>query len=160
MRFLGLTQSFPKSLTVTSPLPLVYRSFFSSMSIATWFLAILATAAIDTPASTAPPIQDNTSPHIVAQFPPENGQRYGHFSLEANSTREGPLRFNHLAIDPSTGRLYGGAVNRIFQYDSDLKLEEHVSTGQFSFLLNFFLIRERNNYDIDLAFFHFRTKTG
>lgn len=103
------------------------------MSIATWFLVILATAAIDTPASTVPPIQDNRSPHILAQFPAENGQRYGHFPLEANTTREGALRFNHLTIDPSTGRLYAGAINRLFQLDSNLKLEEYVSTGQFSF---------------------------
>lgn len=103
------------------------------MSIATWFLVILATAAIDTPASTVPPIQDNRSPHILAQFPAENGQQYGHFPLEANTTREGALRFNHLTIDPSAGRLYVGAVNRLFQLDSNLKLEEHVSTGQFSF---------------------------
>lgn len=99
------------------------------MSIAIWFLVILATAAIDTPAGTAPPIQENKSPHIIAQFPAGNGQRYGHFSLDANATREGALRFNHLAIDPSSGRLYGGAINRLFQLDSNLKLEEYVSTG-------------------------------
>jgi len=101
------------------------------MSIVTWFLVILATAAIDTPASTVPPIQDNKSPHIIVQFPVGNGQRYGHFSLDANATREGALRFNHLAIDPSSGRLYGAAINRLFQLDSNLRLEEYVSTGQF-----------------------------
>lgn len=99
------------------------------MSIATWFLVILATAAIDTPGSTVPPIQDNRSPHVIAQFPVGNGQRYGYFSLDVNATREGVLRFNHLAIDSSTGRLYGGAINRLFQLDSNLKLEEYVSTG-------------------------------
>ncbi|KYN31861.1 Plexin-B [Trachymyrmex septentrionalis] len=133
MRFLGFTQSFPKSPTVTHlqvPLPpLLHRLSFSSMSIATWFLVILVTAAIDTPASTVPPIQDNKSPHIIAQFPAGNGQRYGHFSLDANATREGALRFNHLAIDPSSGRLYGAAINRLFQLDSNLRLEEYVSTG-------------------------------
>ncbi|KYN20453.1 Plexin-B [Trachymyrmex cornetzi] len=133
MRFLGFTQSFPKSPTVTHlqvPLPpLLHRLSFSSMSIATWFLVILATAAIDTPASTVPSIQDNKSPHIIAQFPVGNGQRYGHFSLDANATREGALRFNHLAIDPSSGRLYGAAINRLFQLDSNLRLEEYVSTG-------------------------------
>lgn len=106
------------------------------MSIATWFLVILATAAIDTPASTVAPIQDNKSPHIIAQFPTGNGQRYGHLSLDANVTREGALRFNHLAIDSSTGRLYGGAINRLFQLDSNLKLEEYVSTGRFSFFFS------------------------
>ena len=135
MRFLGFTQSFPKSPTVTHlqvPLPpLLHRLSFSSMSIVTWFLVILATAAIDTPASTIPPIQDNKSPHIIVQFPVGNGQRYGHFSLDANATREGALRFNHLAIDPSSGRLYGAAINRLFQLDSNLRLEEYVSTGQF-----------------------------
>lgn len=133
MKFLGLGSS-PKSSAVTSPQALLpHRLPVSSMSIATWFLVILATAAIDTPASTVPPIQDNRSPHIVAQFPAGNGQQYGYFPLDGNTTREGALRFNHLVIDPSTGRLYAGAINRLFQLDSSLKLEEYVSTGQFSF---------------------------
>jgi len=58
-----------------------------------------------------------------------NGQQYGHFSLDANATREGALRFNHLTVDPSSGRLYAGAVNRLFQLNSNLTLEEYVSTG-------------------------------
>lgn len=132
MKFLGLTKSFPKSLTVSSSqvlLPFLHQFSLSFMSVAIWFLVILATAAIDTPASTIAPIQDNRSPHIVGQFPVGNVQRYGHFSLDANTTREGALRFNHLTIDPSSGRLYAGAINRLFQLDSNLKLEEYVSTG-------------------------------
>ncbi|EZA53760.1 Plexin-B [Ooceraea biroi] len=137
MRFLGLGQSSPKSLAVTPPQllllppPLSHRPSFTSMSVAVWFLTILATAAIDTPASTVLPIQqqDNRSPHVVAQFPAENGQRYGHFPLDTNATREGALRFNHLTIDPSTGGLYAGAINRLFQLDLNLRLEEYVSTG-------------------------------
>lgn len=159
MKFLGL-MSFPKSPTVTSSqvlLPLFHRSIFSSMSIATWFLVILATAAIDTPASTVPPIQDNRSPHIVAQFPAGNGQRYGHFPLDSNKTREGALRFNHLAIDPSMGKLYAGAINRLFQLDSNLDLEEYVSTGAFSFLCSqlWYCDAGRVTY-----LSYFRTETG
>jgi len=101
------------------------------MSVAIWFLVILATAAIDTPASTVLPIQDNRSPHIIVQFPVDNEQRYGHFPLNVNVSREGALRFNHLTIDPSMGRLYAGAINRLFQLDLNLRLEEYVSTGQF-----------------------------
>lgn len=101
------------------------------MSVATWFLVVLVTAAIDTPASTTVPPQENKSPHITAQFPGEDSQQYGFYALDPNTTREGALRFNHLAIDPMTKRLYIGAVNRLLQLDSNLKLEEHVSTGQF-----------------------------
>lgn len=172
MKFLGLAQSSPKSLAVSSssstqapPSSLHHRHHrhhqfpFSFMSVATWFLVTLAAAAIDTPASTpvAPsPVaqqqqqqQDNNvvrSPHIVAQFPAgENGQRYGHFPpLDANATREGALRFNHLTIDPASGRLYAGAINRLFQLDSSLKLEEYVLTGgQYHCLLRSFLPKVR-----------------
>jgi len=57
-----------------------------------------------------------------------NGQQYGHL-LDTNTTREGVLKFNHLTIDPLSGRLYAGAVNRLFQLNSNLTLEEYVSTG-------------------------------
>ncbi|XP_047364074.1 plexin-B [Vespa velutina] len=109
--------------------PSFHGSLFSSMSVATWFLVVLVTAAIDTPASTTVPPQENKSPHITAQFPAEESQQYGFYALDPNTTREGALRFNHLAIDPMTKRLYIGAVNRLLQLDSNLKLEEHVSTG-------------------------------
>lgn len=130
MRFLGFV-SFPISPTVLSPKLLLpfHRLSFSSMSVATWFLVVLVTAAIDTPASTAPPVQENRSLHIVTQFPMGDGQRYGFYPLDPNTTREGALRFNHLTIDPATGRLYAGAINRLLQLDSNLRLEEYVSTG-------------------------------
>ncbi|KAH0546188.1 plexin-B [Cotesia glomerata] len=75
--------------------------------------------------------QDNSTQHIVARYPPESGLRLidTYPKLDANSTREGPLRFNHLTIDPTTGRLYAGAVNRLMQFDANLKLEKLVSTG-------------------------------
>lgn len=100
------------------------------MSVATWFLVVLVTAAIDTPASTAPSMQENRSLQIVTQFPTSDGQRYGFYPLDPNATREGVLRFNHLTIDPATGRLYAGAINRLLQLDSNLRLEEYVSTGE------------------------------
>lgn len=129
------------------------------MSVAVWFLTILATAAIDAPASTVPPTQqeNNRSPHVVAQFPVENGQRYGHFPLDANVTREGALRFNHLATDPSTGRLYVGAINRLFQLDFNLKVEEYVSTGRLLFLPSWNTIYI---YAYNYILLYSRTKTG
>lgn len=130
MRFLGFI-SFPISPTVLSQkllLPLQRLSFLS-MSVVTWFLMILVTAAIDTPASTVPPVQENRSLHVITQFPMGDGQRYGFYPLDPNTTREGVLRFNHLTIDPATGRLYAGAINRLLQLDSNLRLEEYVSTG-------------------------------
>ena len=131
MRFLGFV-SFPTSPTVLTPKLLLslYRLSFSSMSVATWFLVVLVTAAIDTPASTAPSMQENRSLQIVTQFPTGDGQRYGFYPLDPNTTREGVLRFNHLTIDPATGRLYAGAINRLLQLDSNLRLEEYVSTGE------------------------------
>lgn len=114
-----------------------HRLSFSSMSIATWFLVVLVTAAIDTPTSTAPPVQENRSLHVMAQFPAGDGQRYGFYPLDPNTTREGALRFNHLTIDPVTGRLYAGAINRLLQLDSNLRLEEYVSTGTFYIILSF-----------------------
>lgn len=105
------------------------------MSVATWFLVVLVTAAIDTPASTVPPVQENRSLHIITQFPMGDSQRYGFYPLDPNTTREGALRFNHLTIDPATGRLYAGAINRLLQLDSNLRLEEYVSTGKYNFFL-------------------------
>lgn len=128
--------SFPKSPTVTPAQVLLFfhRLSFSSISITTWFLITLATAAIDTPTSTIPVTQDYTrSPHIIAQFPVEDEHRYGYFRLDTNTTKEGTLKFNHLTIDPSLNRLYAGATNRLFQLDSNLKLEEYVTTGWFAF---------------------------
>ncbi|XP_076249106.1 plexin B [Calliopsis andreniformis] len=131
MRFLGFV-SFPTTSTVSLicklSLPL-HRLSFSSMSIVTWFFVILVTAAIDTPTSTILPIQENRSLHTVTQFPSGDGQRYGFYPIDPNTTREGALRFNHLTIDPATGRLYAGAINRLLQLDSNLRLEEYVSTG-------------------------------
>lgn len=105
------------------------------MSVATWFLVVLVTAAIDTPASTVPSVQENRSLHIITQFPMGDSQRYGFYPLDPNTTREGALRFNHLTIDPITGKLYAGAINRLLQLDSNLRLEEYVSTGKYYFFL-------------------------
>ena len=57
---------------------------------------------------------------------------------------EGPLLFNHLTIDPTTGRLYAGAVNRLLQLDSNLNLEEYVSTGEINLLLILDIFQHRN----------------
>lgn len=114
------------------------------MSVATWFLVVLVTAAIDTPASTAPPMQENRSLQIVTQFPTGDGQRYGFYPLDPNTTREGLLRFNHLTIDPATGRLYAGAINRLLQLDSNLRLEEYVSTGElFILFINYMSYKKK-----------------
>ncbi|XP_015599759.1 plexin-B [Cephus cinctus] len=132
MRLLGL-KPFPVSPPVPPPprlpLPSVRLASFSSASIVAWLLVTLVTAAMDAPASSIPPSSENQSPHVVAQFPLPVGQRYELYPLDPNTTREGALRFNHLTIDPSTGRLYAGAVNRLVQLDSNLRLEELVSTG-------------------------------
>lgn len=37
--------------------------------------------------------------------------------------------FQHLTVDPSTGRIYVGAVNRLFQLDAGLRVEAAVTTG-------------------------------
>ncbi|XP_066586668.1 plexin-B [Prorops nasuta] len=101
----------------------------SSMSAATWFFIVLVTAAIDTPASTVTSVQENRSPHIVAQFPIGKNLSYGLCPSHPNASKECLLEFNHLAIDTKTGRLYAGAVNRLLQLSSNLRLEEYVSTG-------------------------------
>lgn len=49
--------------------------------------------------------------------------------MHHNSTRNNSLIFNHFTFDPKSGRLYAGAVNRLFQLDSNLRLEEFVETG-------------------------------
>lgn len=67
------------------------------------------------------------SAHIIAQYPPDDAR--AHRPLDPNATRDGALRFNHLTVDPSTKRLYAGAVNRLLQLDADLRLEESVATG-------------------------------
>ena len=139
MRISGLT-SFPLRPLVPPPprLPSPLLDPSSSYTcIAIWFLLVLATVAIDTPASSSPlTTQETRSAHVVAQFPSVGEQRQGLFPVHPNATRENSLTFNHLTIDPSTGRLYAGAVNRLLQLDSDLKLEEFVSTGKFKFVLS------------------------
>ncbi|KAG7207100.1 hypothetical protein KM043_000977 [Ampulex compressa] len=133
MRFVGLVP-FSSSPMLSPPGRPLASSLcpisFSSMSVAAWLLVVLTTAASNTPASTAlPSAQEHKSPHIVAQFSVGDSQRYGYYSLDPNTTREGTLLFDHLAVDPTTGRLYAAAVNRLLQLDSNLKLEEYVSTG-------------------------------
>ncbi|XP_034935883.1 plexin-B [Chelonus insularis] len=120
-------------------------SIESFLSSAWLFTIALVTLTISTTAQTVPSSspstsvlssssslttipQENLTLHIVARFPPET-ERSDFNKLNLNSTREGPLRFNHLTIDPSTGRLYAGAVNRLLQLDANLKLEQLVSTG-------------------------------
>lgn len=57
---------------------------------------------------------------IVKQFSwPRNG-------AAVNGTGRG---FRHLTVDPSTGRIYAGGVNRIFQLDAGLAVEATVVTG-------------------------------
>ncbi|KAJ7317171.1 hypothetical protein JRQ81_003333 [Phrynocephalus forsythii] len=50
----------------------------------------------------------------------------GHTFFSRNTTK-----FLHLVMDPSTGTLYLGATNFLFQLTSDLAMEEEVSTGPF-----------------------------
>ncbi|XP_063990960.1 plexin-B [Diachasmimorpha longicaudata] len=81
--------------------------------------------------SSLPPPQQlpqDENPHVVARFPSLH-HRLELSRRDPNFTHEGPLRFNHLTIDPATGRLYAGAINRLLQLDKNLQLEEIVSTG-------------------------------
>ncbi|XP_063219217.1 plexin-B isoform X2 [Bacillus rossius redtenbacheri] len=55
-----------------------------------------------------------TTNDIVAQFPVNGSQQ---------------MRMNHLAVDRATGKMYVGAVNHVLQLDSNLHVEELVSTG-------------------------------
>ena len=48
-------------------------------------------------------------------------------SLSVNGT--GHRGFRHLTVDPSTGRIYVGGVNRLFQLNSSLSVEASVVTG-------------------------------
>lgn len=84
--------------------------------------------------SSPPPTLHQSSPdenpHVVARFPSLH-HRIELNRLDPNFTREGTVRFNHLTIDPTTGRLYAGAINRLLQLDKNLQLEEIVSTGEF-----------------------------
>ncbi|XP_046633766.1 plexin-B-like isoform X2 [Daphnia pulicaria] len=57
---------------------------------------------------------------IVKQF------NWPRSSLTVNGTTRG---FRHLTMDPSTGRIYAGGVNRLFQLDSSLSVEASVVTG-------------------------------
>ncbi|XP_033220264.1 plexin-B [Belonocnema kinseyi] len=130
MRTSGLA-SFPVRPLVPPPPRLSFPSLDPSSSytcIAIWFLLALATVAIDADAP-AFPTQETRSPHVVAQFPSAGDQHPGLFPAHPNVTRENSLTFNHLTIDPGTGRLYAGAINRLFQLDSSLRLEEFVATG-------------------------------
>ncbi|XP_012258448.2 plexin-B isoform X2 [Athalia rosae] len=133
MRLLGPVGSLPVSPPVPPPprlqlLSTCLGSVFS-LPFATWLLVTIAAAAMDTPSSPSPNVPDKNFPHIVAQFPPTDSMRYNFYPLDPNTTREGPLRFNHLITDPVNNRLYAGAVNRLMQFDSDLRLEVLVSTG-------------------------------
>ena len=47
-------------------------------------------------------------------------------STSLNGTNRG---FRHLTVDPSSGRIYVGGVNRLFQLDSSLSVEASVVTG-------------------------------
>ncbi|KAG8225102.1 hypothetical protein J437_LFUL004022 [Ladona fulva] len=71
--------------------------------------ALSSAASTATPGGPVPPLR-----HIFAQFPADNGTSY---------------RFNHLAMDPNTGKLYAAAVNHLFQLDPALRVEETVATG-------------------------------
>ena len=45
------------------------------------------------------------------------------------STSNASVNFTHVTVDPSTGRLYAGAVNWLYQFSADLTLEQQVRTG-------------------------------
>ncbi|XP_069694417.1 plexin-B isoform X10 [Periplaneta americana] len=68
--------------------------------------------------SAGPPAQrpDAALRHIFAQYPPA-------------SDNSSALRFTHLVVDKSTGRVYAGAVNRLLQLDAALRVEETAVTG-------------------------------
>lgn len=92
-------------------------------------------------ASTVAPIQEALQ-HVIAQFPPSPSSPEGRkiipvvYSSVASNTSSGDssssvggFRFNHLVLDPKTGQLYAGAVNRLLQLKSDLTLVEQLVTG-------------------------------
>ncbi|XP_014213293.1 plexin-B [Copidosoma floridanum] len=83
------------------------------------YLLVCAVVRADDGSTSGPP---TTEPqHIVAQFPAAPDTN--------NATRDEELRFNHLVLDPRSGQLYAGAVNRLVQLDPDLRLRELVITG-------------------------------
>lgn len=87
---------------------------------------------------------DQLSPpsHIVAKFPSSDAQRQRLIRPAESNVTTKELKFNHLTIDPANGLLYAGAVNRLFQLDLNLHLEQFVLTGKFFFHL---LLDENNN---------------
>lgn len=122
MRFLRL-ESFSISL-----LPSRESSNPFIPIVAFWFLVVSTTVLSENPLRFSTTSLENRSFHVVAEFPStDNNAR--HFEYN-NATRAGSIRFNHLAIDPVTGRIYAGAVNKLFQLDSNLQLEEYISTGE------------------------------
>ncbi|KAJ9580518.1 hypothetical protein L9F63_024307 [Diploptera punctata] len=61
-----------------------------------------------------PPVQRPDVRHIYAKYPDKENAS---------------LKLTHLVVDKATGRVYAGAVNRLLQLDSALKVEEVVVTG-------------------------------
>jgi hypothetical protein len=62
--------------------------------------------------------------HIVAQYPNNASQ----------------LLFNHLVLDPKTGQIFAGAVNRLLQLDSELRLKELLITGNYFLPVTFYTL--------------------
>lgn len=140
MRLSGL-RSFPLRPLVPPP-PRLLPPSITCMYLVAWFFLVQRIAVTDASETTTTISPNEThSPHIVAQFSSIEGQRHGFYPLDPNATREGALRLNHLTIDPETGQLYVGAVNRLLQLDSNLNLEELVSTGTIDTIIHLQLSR-------------------
>lgn len=112
---LALTTSFPMA---TAALPDIGQGLIpSSMSSSSSSSRNMTSMSISS--SRKDPSAGVNS--IVKQF------NWPRSSLTVNGTNRG---FRHLTMDPSTGRIYAGGVNRLFQLDSSLlSVEASVVTG-------------------------------
>ncbi|KAF7989546.1 hypothetical protein HCN44_008220 [Aphidius gifuensis] len=113
------------SSTTSVPGPLAYMSSTTQSPLSS--SNILASTK---PLLTKAPLtnDDVLSPHVVARFPPNNQYKIMKNDVDTNLTNQ-DVKFNHLTIDPASGRLYAGGVNHLFQFNSNLQLEELISTG-------------------------------
>lgn len=127
MNLFGLRSISLQPLVPPPPrLTLLLTLYYVCLVLCSISVRAVAATSEEAAGSTAAP--NETQPvHIVAQFPPLAAGQTQRTHLDYNATS---LRFNHLVIDPKTGQLFAGAVNRLLQLDSDLKLKENVITGK------------------------------
>ncbi|XP_058804816.1 LOW QUALITY PROTEIN: plexin-B [Phymastichus coffea] len=93
-------------------------------------LALVSAVArgVDEEASSSAPPPTEPPQHIVARYPGSDDDQLTVYA-DYNTTREDSLRFNHLLLEPASGNLLVGAVNRLVQLDADLRPLQLVITG-------------------------------